>query len=122
MPLPCACSAFRKAECLEGVLAPGETLYYPEDYWHQVSSGSGGSGSSSSSSSSSGNACPERPPPPPPQTQSLDEGAAAISGTIVTPSNGGLVAAELRSECNGANRCATVGFGGGRGAGGGGIE
>ena len=62
------------------------------------------------------------PSPLPPQTQSLDEGAAAISGTIVTPSNGGLVAAELRSECNGANRCATVGFGGGRGAGGGGIE
>ena len=35
----CACSAFRKAECLEGVLAPGEALYYPEDYWHQVSNG-----------------------------------------------------------------------------------
>ena len=44
------------------------------------------------------------PSPLPPQTQSLDEGAAAISGTLVTPSNGGLVAAELRSECNGANR------------------
>ena len=47
MPLPRACSAFRKAECLEGVLAPGETLYYPEDYWHQVSTGSGGRSSSS---------------------------------------------------------------------------
>ena len=64
--LPRACSAFRKAECLEGVLAPGETLYYPEDYWHQVSAGSGGSGSSSSSSSSSssGNPYPESPAPP----------------------------------------------------------
>ena len=121
MRLPCACSAFRKAECLEGVLAPGETLYYPEDYWHQVRSGGGGSSSSSSpsSSSSSGNAYPE-PPPPPPQTQSLDEGVAAISGTLVTPSNGGAVAAELRSECNGANRCARVWRW--RGAAGGGIE
>ena len=68
MRLRCACSAFRKAECLGGVLAPGETLYYPEDYWHQVSSGSGGSGSSSSSSSStstsSGNPYPESPAPP----------------------------------------------------------
>ena len=120
MRLPRACSAFRKAECLEGVLAPGETLYYPEDYWHQVSSGSGSSGSSSSSSSSSSSANPYPEPPAPLQTQSLDEGAAAISGTLVTPSNGGLVAAELRSECNGANRCARAW--GWRGAAGGGIE
>jgi hypothetical protein len=56
----------------EGVLGPGEALYYPEDYWHQ--------------------------------TQSLDDGAAAISGTLVTPSNGGIVAAELKAECDGANR------------------
>ena len=60
------------------------------------------------------------PSPLPPQTQSLNEGAAAISGTIVTPSNGGLVAAELRSECNGANRCARAWRW--RGAAGGGIE
>ena len=67
-----ACAAFRNAKCLEGTLHPGETLYYPEDYWHQ--------------------------------TQGLDDGTAAISGTLVTPSNGGVVARELKAECEGANR------------------
>lgn len=67
-----SCAAFRNAQCQEGVLSPGQVLYYPEDYWHQ--------------------------------TTSLDEGAAAISGTVVTPSNGAMVASELRAECDGANR------------------
>ena len=66
------CAAFKNAKCQEGVLAPGQVLYYPEDYWHQ--------------------------------TISLDEGAAAVSGTVITPSNGAMVASELRAECEGANR------------------
>ncbi|KAL1496394.1 hypothetical protein AB1Y20_016349 [Prymnesium parvum] len=66
------CPSFKKATCYEGVLSPGEVLFYPEDYWHQ--------------------------------TQGLDEGNAAISGTLVTPSNRKLVAQELQKECAGANR------------------
>jgi len=66
------CPSFRSATCYEGVIGPGEALYYPEDYWHQ--------------------------------TRALDSGNAAISGTLVSPSNGALVAQELQKECDGASR------------------
>lgn len=38
------------------------------------------------------------------QTAALDEGGAALTGTLVTPANARLVAGEMRAECRGAGR------------------
>ena len=43
------------------------------------------------------------------QTVALDEGGAALTGTLVTPSNGRIVASEMRAECRGANRIIPAG-------------
>ena len=64
---------------MEGVLRPGEVLFYPEDTWHQTEVVGA------------------------PSNTNDEEWSVSLTGTLVTPHNFRLVEEELRQECGVGN-------------------